>query len=635
MSKVKKLEEIIFIFIGSTLPKYAVASLELAQRFSGLKPRLIANHHLRNMLRDDSCFTAIEDFYDPENFFDASRRISMDHNFRNGFWLKSLERFFVLEQYMENRNLSSALHAELDQLLFDVETLSEHLAVINRLGLFFPFHTNNSAVASIFFCNQRLELTNFIEFCRSTATAPHEMRLLASWANNPGSKVHRLPTLASELHWTDSEVKKFSISQVSSAEVGGIVDAAQLGQWIGGIDPRNVGVLQRPRTRYIDKPQPMLLGEPRLAETKFLLSENDNSLWCESTEQQFQLYNLHLHSKIHPWLVKDRNNLRKLFHISNKGKSFVVPGNTWIQRSSYFSNQIQFLREHPEKILSLIKRKFNRLARRRPSSFPLVSIDTFRNFCDFELVNLSQPIRLVGNSTKPNIFCKGNQISELVDFVEKHRNQEFNLVVDICIDAEIDSNYESLVKLGAMKNIKVYAVGLNRNVPGIEFLPLGIENLAHGNYRISDFELPAQEFLKIRKLQILWWLPQEENQTDEIEMIKVLSGNRNTFGTGWLSSTQTRDALSEYAFVCITPKQIVRNPLVWAAMYMGCIPIMKDSYFASQLERLRLPIWRIGSFEDLTDIGEEELRKEYSRIQKLASRDPLFARYWFDKINSK
>ena len=120
--------EVLFVYLGTRLPPYARASLRLAQEFSGAHVRLLGNaQQAPRNLGSSAVFTAIEDFYDDAEFKEASRYLSSSHGFREGFWHKALERFYVLEAFWRVSGQSDILHAELDQLLCRIEVFQENL----------------------------------------------------------------------------------------------------------------------------------------------------------------------------------------------------------------------------------------------------------------------------------------------------------------------------------------------------------------------------------------------------------------------------------------------------------------------------------------------------------------------------
>ena len=115
--------KLIFIYLGKKIPEYARASILLAQKFSGLEVVLLADSNPRldlEVLQPNS-------FYDATDFEKLAKSRSIPNNFRQGFWLKTLERFFVLEQYMKFSNSEKVFHAELDQVLFRNDILISNL----------------------------------------------------------------------------------------------------------------------------------------------------------------------------------------------------------------------------------------------------------------------------------------------------------------------------------------------------------------------------------------------------------------------------------------------------------------------------------------------------------------------------
>ena len=287
-----------FVFLGESLPEYAVSSLELAVRHSGMQINLLGNEKLgRQVVNKGINFIAIEDFYDSSGFKDAAMRISAPQSFRGGFWLKTLERFFVLEQFMRTANLDNFFHAELDQLLFRTDLLVNHLDEISHTGLFIPFHNKDAAVASVLYCNNHTALKSLIDFSRQGEPFVNEMYLIASWSAQYPQYVLSLPTMYSVLNPGLGNLNP-RINALSARDIGGAVDAAQLGQWIGGIDPRNVPLAQVPLTKFSDLDTRNLLSREQLNQLRFELDSNDGSVICSQTENDLKtrVYNFHLHS---------------------------------------------------------------------------------------------------------------------------------------------------------------------------------------------------------------------------------------------------------------------------------------------------------------------------------------------------
>lgn len=351
--------DVYFIYLGQRLPKYAWPSIELAQRHSGLNVHLISD--IRAIpAHPDNTFDVVDvrDFYKPQEFEKFADKISSSHSFRSGFWLRTLERFFVMEQLMIDRSLPNILHAELDQLLFNAGDLASNLDKSEKRGMFLPFHDSNSAVASIFFCNDVSSIRGLIDFGFSSTDVENEMSLIARFANSTTSRVHALPTISSE---TKPEVttRLTSITPIPAERLGGVVDAAQIGQWVAGIDPRNVPPTKAPVTKFVDQPNPMLLNREELEDTHFTLSSDSTLSVSVGDKALFRLFNLHIHSKIHGHLWRQDPTLQRLVRYANSSSEEKIPGTRAMQLTDFLQTAIRRFFSLTFSLLRLPARKKN------------------------------------------------------------------------------------------------------------------------------------------------------------------------------------------------------------------------------------------------------------------------------------
>ncbi len=332
------------MYLGNSLPGYIPASLSLAQESSGLSLELLVSGRLaRNVRRTGIDVIDVEDFYDPGNFTAAAQRIDQSSKFRNGFWQRTLERFFVLDQYVASTGREELLHAELDQVLFRIDHLADALLAGDRRGMFLPFHDPERAIASILFCNDTNVLRSFVDFTTTCSVFTSEMAMLAAWARAQTTRaqtsgVWALPTPATlSCAGPAWGIGENQTPIVSHDVVAGLVDGAQLGQWVAGIDPRNAPLLRYPRTHFVDAPDQALLSRSQLAQMRLFLDEESGELTCQlgSRGSSFRLYNLHIHSKIHSWLQREPGNLVRILNWSADARSRRVPG---VKRSQLIRN---------------------------------------------------------------------------------------------------------------------------------------------------------------------------------------------------------------------------------------------------------------------------------------------------------
>jgi hypothetical protein len=345
-----------FVFLAEQLPYYGLSSLELARRYSGARVCLIGPEGMGRAVRKAGIdFIALEDFYSPIEAQDVAARAGMSTSFRDGFWVKTLERFFVLEQFMRHANLTEVLHAELDQLLFRVDLLDRALRLLPETGIFVPFHRPDAAVASVFFCNNRMALSSLLDYARKSASISNEMALLADWAHDVPQFAWALPTLATVLRPAQAALP---VVGPSPAQLGGIVDAAQLGQWVAGIEPRNVPLYRRHRTKFVDAPHEMLLTEHQLRSVNLSFNEGDGELRCVlGSGEGLRLYNLHIHSKIHSQLVQRRRSMGGMIALSNQPVRHRVPGTIQLRARYLLTDLLIPVARHPRHAASVIWRR--------------------------------------------------------------------------------------------------------------------------------------------------------------------------------------------------------------------------------------------------------------------------------------
>lgn len=184
---------LVFVWLGPRAPDHLEAALELALRCSGLDVVLVAPAEFSARVPAGCAFVALESFYDPARSIEL--RIGSDHRFRQGFWLRTSERFLVLDRYMEWAGLDVMMHAELDCLMFGVDELVAGLESSGRRGLFVPFDRPDRCIASLLHCNDRDALRNLAAFMTSGVEFANDMEMLAAFAGVEPASVTALPTI--------------------------------------------------------------------------------------------------------------------------------------------------------------------------------------------------------------------------------------------------------------------------------------------------------------------------------------------------------------------------------------------------------------------------------------------------------
>lgn len=227
---------LVFVYLGDTFPEYARRSVEIARRTAGTPVVVIAEAPRPLGVSPEIQWWPIESFYSGERFaaFSLSKRFSRE--FRDGFWLKTAERFFVLEAFMRWTKLETIFHGELDGLFFDLPGVEAEVVQDGRRGVFIPRETDDRSVALLVYVNNRQVLDFLCDYIVNNSSSGNEMEILGAITEGEEKGVYSLPTaeflyrVAPEASWP-----------VAPRTPSFVVDGAVIGRWIFGVDPRNTG----------------------------------------------------------------------------------------------------------------------------------------------------------------------------------------------------------------------------------------------------------------------------------------------------------------------------------------------------------------------------------------------------------
>jgi hypothetical protein len=212
--------------------------------------------------------------FDEYNYYDKTM---MNKTFRNGFWTLTSLRFFYIYALMRQYNLSNCIHIENDVLLYHNIDILE--TTLNNNFMYIPFDTYRRNIASIMYIpNHELfkqildcydvrknDMDNFCHIKRKTG-------LIKNFPIGP-------------INIANTDEKRFVCDNYESFNF--IFDAAAMGQYLGGVDPRNI---PGDSTGFINETCCIKYNEYKfewINKKPYLLVDND----------RIPIFNLHIHCK--------------------------------------------------------------------------------------------------------------------------------------------------------------------------------------------------------------------------------------------------------------------------------------------------------------------------------------------------
>jgi len=294
MNNMKTLAPIVIVYLNNRLPKYAIRNLvylELTFPERNIYVVVSQQRHAKkpHKLRRTN-FVHVKEI---EKYLADLRAVTIHpQTFRNDFWNLTIARFFALESFMVEMGTKSIFHIEADVLLAPYFPFSR-LEKLEKC-IAFPRVSSKSAAASVFYVQDIKVLRTLNHFMKvSLLENPNltDMGLLSDFS----SKYKRL------------YVPLYSGAQAPLEEIEGIFDAATFGIFLTGGDPRNNrGRIQTFRDIEDHDAKP--------SEYVYYFS-NDDRLIAKNSSQEFEIQNLHIHSKNSKYFQKSWPSRRLIIQV--------------------------------------------------------------------------------------------------------------------------------------------------------------------------------------------------------------------------------------------------------------------------------------------------------------------------------
>lgn len=244
-----------FVHLGPALPGHLGDALRQARAFATCPIHLVAEAAALAAAPPDPALgvtaVAIEDLGVGERHAAFRGSSRLDRGFRDGFWTYTTERFFVLETLMARLGLEHVIHLENDNLLYvDAAELAERMAA-RYPGLAGTFDNDGRCVPGILYLRDAAAAARLSAFLLEVLAAPpaggvNDMTLLGLFRRAGPQAIGHLPIVTPDypepLRSIAGDVPARPEDYWEHAEAfGGVFDAAALGQYLGGVDPRNGG----------------------------------------------------------------------------------------------------------------------------------------------------------------------------------------------------------------------------------------------------------------------------------------------------------------------------------------------------------------------------------------------------------
>jgi hypothetical protein len=276
---------LIYVHIGKTLPYFLIDNLIHTRTITSIQIYvLISKNHIKSLpVLKDVHYKAIEDI--KTSVFHKEFVIRSGHNreFRDGFCVYTSERFFTLYDFCKQENLTDIFHIENDNLIY--QDFAEKIDTFRKKEIWATFDNENRCIPGFMYFKNSESLKNILfSFVKYAPFGTNDMVTIAHYKKENPDMIGMLPIIADYCEEISKEYYEYA------KEFGCLFDAACIGQFIGGVDPRN----KEGDTCGFVNEESIVKGD------KVKIEWKDNKPYVN----EYPMINLHIHSKdLKRWMI--------------------------------------------------------------------------------------------------------------------------------------------------------------------------------------------------------------------------------------------------------------------------------------------------------------------------------------------
>jgi len=309
---------VILTHLGESVPLYIKDCVHQIRLWSGIKIYVI----LEPVHKTHTFWTDLASMYSVTLVFTDTLHLTDHHvafrngfqgdtQFRKGYWKHVKERFFYIEELMLRDSLDQVISMEYDVLIYmDLNLVIDKLKQSFQT-LRFVRDNDERGHPAFLYCPSVSMICDFNQFLVKIIHTPLEdMQALAAYAHNYPEKVRSLPVLTNDMKCVNRiskcghTVKDPGMLSLNSDNFGFLFDSLVVGQWVGGIDSRNMG--GKKISRYENES-----AVYNIHELGFSWKKDPNTFLWKPYCKTIPLVMIHVHSKSLISFMSDRPDYPK------------------------------------------------------------------------------------------------------------------------------------------------------------------------------------------------------------------------------------------------------------------------------------------------------------------------------------
>jgi hypothetical protein len=504
------------------------------------------------------------------HFLDNSKA---DRDFRGGFWLQTANRFMLIADLMLSLDLKNCLHLENDNVLyFDPSSKLDVFRAHARFAI--PFDRSRAIPGIVWYKDAQIarELANYI---RERSDVP-DFDVIRQFCDSKLFDAKPLPTMSPAYAIS----KNLSIKNYCDGyeQFGGIFDAAAIGQYVGGVDPRNISGASR---FFLNETSDLNVSQCKVI---WDYEKKKRNLILEIQGEEVKVLSLHAHSK-------------DSLGVSPFNRAYIYD-----EKSIITGERFQELAEitvTSKEVTAFHGR--NNIRTNRVIEIPKKNVG---NFFRKKIIDAPPDERWIEECQSAKIiFVYTHLLDYFKEYILKRLHSPFMLISH---NSDDSINIKNLEILNYPYLKKWYAQNCDVNHKKISALPIGLTNRQWGEGKIEQIVKASSSYRKKKLVYANFSIhthPTRKVLLSTISDLSFITKSQN------LQYELYLEELAQHQF-CLCPRgNGIDTHRFWEAQYLNTIPIIVKADWTPAYSGL--PVLVLEDWDLLKTI---DLQKEYIQI---------------------
>ncbi len=225
---------LVLVHIGPNFPEYLNDCIGQLRSVSAIPIHVILSECHRTRLKavDNLVIQPIEELTVDAYQQRFERDSKLNAWWRDGFWKFASQRFFYMYTYVHTKQLEDVFHIEYDNLVY--YDFTRNLSAFRRKDVWLVLDAMHRCIPSFMYFRNAAALEDVLPtFLHAASANQNDMDALAQYYHTHRERVGLLPIIV------DYAREIPAIFYETAPEFDSLFDGACVGQYIGGVDPRN------------------------------------------------------------------------------------------------------------------------------------------------------------------------------------------------------------------------------------------------------------------------------------------------------------------------------------------------------------------------------------------------------------